>query len=224
MFKRTDLGFCVAGDQSIISTPHRFLQLRPMSFRIQNPRTVRRIARSKLFEKRGMTLFEVMLAAFILVLALGAVLEVLIQSYRLTLLTRHSDNARAVLVSLTNQFSRLTPVDSAAARLPMWQATDTTSTGPYGTGYGVSWESNGDTKVGTITDTDGLKIELGSTEGSQIPAYIFRKVQFVVPGTGVENGATETDIIQATFTIRFQINGDWKSQSMTIARFWHNDT
>lgn len=170
-----------------------------------------------------MTLLEVMIATFVLFIIAAGILDVLMSAYKLTLVTRHSDNARALLVTFGDQFTRNYAVDLTNPNLlqanSMWQPTGTT-TSPYGTGTFLTWN-------GVTGDASGLNVTLGATDSSSIPATIFRKVSYVqtaypyTSGNGVIS-TTQTDMLSATFTILFSVNGQQKTETLTVARLWRN--
>jgi len=173
--------------------------------------------------RAGMTLLEVMVATFVLFIIAAGILDVLMSAYRLTLVTRHSDNARAILVAFGDQFTRSNAVDltnpSQLLSNSMWQPTGTT-TNQYGTGAGLTWE-------GINGDANGLKVTLGATDSSAISATIFRKVSYVqtaypfTTGNGAST-ASASDMLSATFTIVFNVNGEQKTETLSVARLWKN--
>jgi|GEM_PF-5666627 len=171
-----------------------------------------------------MTLLEVLIATFVLFIIAAGILDVLMSVYKLTLLTRHSDNARAMLVTFGDQFTRSNPLDqtnpSQLLANSIWQPTGTT-TSQYGTGTGLSWN-------GAVGDANGLVVTLGGTDSSAVTATIFRQVNYVQTSypfslsNGTATGTTPTDMLSATFTILFTVNGQQKIETLTVARLWKN--
>ena len=170
-----------------------------------------------------MSLLEGMIAAVVLFIIGAGILDVLFTANKLTLITRHSDNARAYLVAFSDQFARGNCVDvtnpTQLLAGSIWQPTGVTSNS-YGTGVGLTWN-------GTAGTVDGLPVTLGDSESSSIPATIFRKVSYIQTAypysttNGVSSGSA-TDMVSATFTIVFTIHGEQKIETMTIARLWKN--
>ncbi len=171
-----------------------------------------------------MTLLEVLIATFVLFVIAAGVLDVMMSAYRLTLVTRHSDNARAILVAFGDQFTRSNPLDltnpTQLLANSMWQPTGTT-TSPYGTGVGMTWEN-------VVGDDTGLQVTLGGANSSSIKGTVFRKVDYVQSSypfastNGTATGGVPTDMLSATFTILFTINGEQKVETLTVARLWRN--
>ena len=173
--------------------------------------------------RSGMSLLEVMIATFVLFIIAAGILDVLLTANKLTLVTRHSDNARAMLVAFADQFARGNCVETTNPTQllanSMWQPTGTTSNS-YGTGEGLTWNT-------AVGDANGLAVDLGSTASSTIEAKVYRKVSYIQnsypfsTGNGV-SCSTATDMLSGTFTIVFTVNGEQKVETMTVARLWKN--
>jgi Tfp pilus assembly protein PilE len=165
----------------------------------------------------GFTLAETMIATLIFCMGILGVYAMLLKSYELVALSRHRDNSRALLVSFADEFLRLQTTDLIATRAvtrDMFAITNAP------TGVGLNWtDTTGNQVVGTAA---GLPVVLGDSGSSQVPAVVTRAVTNVNSGTG---GAVPTVtataagwLLQATFTINYQIKGRPQSQSYIVAR------
>jgi prepilin-type N-terminal cleavage/methylation domain-containing protein len=173
---------------------------------------------------RGFTLAEVMMATVVFTMGILGVYAMMLKSYELVTLSRHRDNARAVLLSFADQFLRLQTADSGVIRglfVPH-----------SATGLGLTWTDttgavvNGDLitpwPAAYIPVTLGNSID--NTKGSQVLARVSREVTLIDPATGIPVAGTTPSysaagyMLQATFTITYPISGRTQSQSIIVAR------
>ena len=167
-----------------------------------------------------MTLVEAMMSTMIFTLGMLGVYMMLIKSYEMVALCRHRDNARAILLTYSDQFQRLKTTDSSGTLNFLFQ----TATTP--TSFGLSWTDASNNTVSNYTntsDTAGLPVMLGDVNSSGVPARVFRKVQplLMTDGSVVNGAPTYTAagyMLQGTFTVTYKIKGRDVSQSMTVAR------
>ncbi|MEI7552129.1 MAG: prepilin-type N-terminal cleavage/methylation domain-containing protein [Verrucomicrobiota bacterium] len=177
-------------------------------------------ARARWHSQQGMTLVEAMMATMVFTLGMLGVYMMLIKSYEMVALCRHRDNARAVLLSYCDQFQRLRTTDGSGTLGFMFQ----TASAP--TSFGLSWTDAGNTTVSNYTDTSdtgGLAVTLGDSASSGIPARVFREVHPLLMTDGsIVNGSPSYTaagyMLQATFTVTYQIKGRPLTQSLTVAR------
>jgi Tfp pilus assembly protein PilV len=170
--------------------------------------------------RKAMTLVEAMMSTMIFTMGMLGVYMMLIKSYEMVALCRHRDNARAILLTYSDQFQRLKTTDSSGTLNFLFQ----TATTP--TSFGLSWTDASNTTVSNFTntsDTAGLSVMLGDVNSSGVPARVFRKVQplQMSDGSTINGSPTYTAagyMMQATFTVMYKIKGRDVSQSMTVAR------
>ena len=178
-----------------------------------------RMPRVRLARNRGFTLVEAMVATAVFTLVILGVYSALIQSYKMTALSRYKDEARAVLRTYADQFLRLQTTEPVSGTdYTRWLFNPATSP----TGQGLVW---GDFSDGPVTDGSAavsyLTVNLGRT-GSQIAARVTREVHYVNAATGATS-ATRTIasggyMIEGIFTITFTLSGKSHSQSLTVNR------
>ena len=167
--------------------------------------------------RRGFTLVETMIATLVFAMGILGVYAMMIKSYELVTLSRHRDNSRALLLSFADQFLRLQTTDMISGSVVTRDLFATTTTP---TGVGLSWtDTAGNTVPGT---TSGLPVVLGDSSSSMVPATITRSVTNIdsVSGDAV-SGVTATAagwMLQATFTITYNIKGRPQTQSVIVAR------
>jgi len=171
----------------------------------------------------GFTLVETMIATLVFCIGILGVYAMMLKSYELVTMSRHRDNGRALLTSFADEFLRLQTADKIAG------------TGvvrglfvPHAaTGMGLTWtDSTGATIDGNLHPA-GLPVLLGDsgdpTKGSQVPAVVTREVTLIdtngnpIPGTNPTLTAAGY-LVQATFTIAYQIHGRQQNQSLIVAR------
>ena len=174
--------------------------------------------------QRGFTLAEVMMATVVFTMGILGVYAMMLKSYELVTLSRHRDNARAVLLSFADQFLRLHTADSGTIR-SLFVPTPAT-------GLGLTWTDtagnvvNGDTQL--PFPAPYIEVILGTsvdnTQGNQVKAQVTRTVTLLdsttgdpIPGT-FASYAGAGYMVQATFTITYPINGRIQSQSIVVAR------
>lgn len=143
--------------------------------------------------KRGFTLLEVMISAFVLVAALAGYLSTVVQAYRLDETARRRDQVRAVLQSFADQFNRgsVTFVDENDADKKKINAFFDPAQNTVETGFGLQWIDGNGTKwpqTPILADGPGLKFRLGS-ESSAPEVTITRRVWEVDEATGAPGGA-----------------------------------
>jgi prepilin-type N-terminal cleavage/methylation domain-containing protein len=173
-------------------------------------------ARIRRRTQRAFTLVEVMMATVIFTMGILGVYAMMIKSYELVTLARHRDNARAFLLSFSDQFLRLQTTDLIGG-IPVLRplfATDGTG------GDGLTWTNPAGVQFNGST-LPSLGIMLGEAGSSQIPATVSRTVTYVdsagIP-TGTHTASAAGWILQGTFTITYSVNGRPQTQSLTVAR------
>jgi Tfp pilus assembly protein PilV len=169
--------------------------------------------------RRGFTLVEAMVASGVFCMCTLGVYAMLIQSYKLSALSRTRDDARAVIRTFADQFERLQTTNEVGnVAYTRWLFH------PDGvTGKGMVW--------GALSDSDDvttpipnpvayLSVNLG-TSSNMVPATITRSVDYVSDTTG----ATAAQQIKAagymmvgTFTITFSVNAKTYTESLTMVR------
>lgn len=172
-------------------------------------------ARGRKAGTRGFTLVEAMVATFIFTLVMLGVYAALIKSQQLIALTRYQDNARAVLLSFADQFTRLQTTEDGTN---LTRVLFTPTTAEQGTGTDLSWGSvNAQT---SSTGTENLVINLGGTANA-VPATVTRIVKQISPTTGADQTSPYTAagyLLRGTFTISYSISGKSYNQSLTVVR------
>jgi hypothetical protein len=134
----------------------------------------------------------------------------------LVTLSRHRDNARAFLLSFSDQFLRLQTTDSGPSGPILRPLFATDGTG----GDGLTWTNPAGVQVNGTT-LPSLNIMLGESGSSQIPATVTRTITYLdSTGTPAVSHATTAAgwLLQGTFTITYSIGGRPQSQSITVAR------
>ncbi len=174
--------------------------------------------------QRGFTLVEVMIATMVFTMGILGVYAMMIKSYELVTLSRHRDNARALLLSFSDQFLRLQTTDQnplpnqPPILRPLFNTTGAGSDGLAWTdSMGVHHTPNaGDPYFTVLLGDSG-----DSSVGSQVPARVSRTVTYV-DTAGVPAGsaipAAAGWLLQGTFTISYEISGKTQTQSITVAR------
>jgi len=175
------------------------------------------VSRLRRRAQRGMTLAETMIATMVFCMGILGVYAMMIKSYELVTLARHRDNSRAMLLSFADQFLRLQTTDLISGSIVTRDMFVTTASP---TGVGLDWtDTAGNQVVGT---TSGLPVVLGDATSSQVPATITRAVTNIDSTTGnAAAGVTATAagwMLQATFTITYNIKGRPQTQSVIVAR------
>ena len=167
--------------------------------------------------RRGFTLVETMIATMVFTMGILGVYAMMIKSYQLVTLARHRDNARAFLVSFSDQFLRLQTTDMISGVAVLRPLFDTSGTG----GDGLTWT---DPAGNTINGNHqaNLQVILGDSNSSQVTATVTRQVTFLdstgTPAVGNVVVAAGW-ILQGTFTIQYQPQGqNLQTQSITVAR------
>ena len=170
--------------------------------------------------QRAFTLVEVMIATAVFTMGILGVYAMMIKSYELVTLARHRDNARAYLMSFSDQFLRLNTTDpNPTPGLPpiLRPLFDTSSTHP---GDGLVWtdanniQSNG-------AGLPYLQVTLGEAGSSQISAKVRHYVTYLDSSgraTGTNTAAAAGWILQGTFTIDYQIAGHPQQEKIIVAR------
>ena len=166
--------------------------------------------------RRGFTLVETMIATMVFCMGILGVYAMMLKSYELVTLSRHRDNARAFLLSFSDQFLRLQTTDKIAGVPVLRPMFATNGTG----GDGLTWTDTSGNQV-SGNGQPNLPVLLGETSSSQVPATITRQVTFLdsagTPSAG--NIATAAGwILQGTFTIAYSVHGHPQTQSITVAR------
>lgn len=166
--------------------------------------------------RRGFTLVETMIATLVFCMGILGVYAMMLKSYELVTLSRHRDNARAFLLSFSDQFLRLQTTDKIAGVPVLRPMFATNGTG----GDGLTWTDTSGNQV-SGNGQPNLPVLLGETSSSQVPATITRQVTFLdsagTPSAG--NIATAAGwILQGTFTIAYSVHGRPQTQSITVAR------
>ncbi|MDB6093432.1 MAG: hypothetical protein JWM32_994 [Verrucomicrobia bacterium] len=176
------------------------------------------ISRGNFRSRKGLSMFEAMIAVLVFTMGMLGVYMMLIRSYEMVTLCRHRDNARAVLQSFGDQFQRLKTTDDAGNLGFIFQ------TAPTPTSFGLSWTDANNVTVSNLTtntDTAGLPITLGDVASSAIPARVYRQVQpLAADGSVVANPIRTAAgyMLQGTFTVTYQIKNKPVSQSIVVAR------
>ena len=167
----------------------------------------------------GFTLAETMMATLIFSVGILGVYAMMLKSYELVTLARHRDNSRAMLESFSDQFLRLQTTDQdpftgQTITRPLFVTTSTP------TGVGLNWtDASGNLVSGNAA---GLAVTLGESASSRVPAVVTRSVTNLDNGTGATAGSVTATaagwLLQATFTITYQIKGSPQTQSYIVAR------
>jgi len=185
------------------------------------PRAIQKNAGSTLTRRsrRAFTLVEVMIATFVFTMGILGVYAMMLKSYELVTLARHRDNARAFLLSFSDEFLRLQTTDQVSGSTITRRLFCTPQMGGTG-GDGLHWT---DTTGGTVTSDYGpsLAVTLGEASSSQVSAQVTRVINYL-DSTGTvstANVATAAGwMLQGTFTITYSVNGKPYTQSLIVAR------
>ena len=194
--------------------------------------------RRELRSRRAFTLAETMVASTIFFMGMLGVYTMMIYSYKMESLARYRDNARSVLLTYADRFERLQTTDPATGYLRNFF--DTVPSTPNS--LGLSWTDNSgnftdySTNPATITQswTDnsgnatsgsvtGFQIHLGDSTSAQIPAVLTEIVRncdanaATRPTTGSGSNAAAGRIIEATFTITYNIPGVPQQQTLSLS-------
>jgi Tfp pilus assembly protein PilV len=187
----------------------------------------------------GFTLFEVMVAAVVIVATGVGIFTILVRSYELVAMTRYRDDARAVLQTFASQFQHLesadnisgtnydrvlfTPTDTATGAGLLWDSTST----PGGNNLNLdsfSKESSVPPAVARTPDT-GLKVKIGGSQNGIVATVTRKVVKIAVDGSSAADTLKDTSagqLLLATFDITYTINGfngpDLQHQSMVVLR------
>ena len=173
--------------------------------------------------QRAFTLFEVMIATIVFTMGILGVYAMMIKSYEMVTVSRHRDNARAVLLTYVDQFLRLQIADGGVRRgifVPH-----------AATGMGLTWQDgHGSAPVlgNSYPAYPYMPVMLGdsgnSLLGSQVQAHVYREVTLIDPANGTAVGGTDPTLtaagylLQGTFTIFYDISGRRHTQSITVLR------
>lgn len=181
-------------------------------------RSPQSICRNSRGSQRGYSLFETMIAATLFTFVALGVYGALIQSYKMAKLSRCHDESRAILRSYVDQFERLQDTDPATGNI-RWLFTPTN--GATGQGLVGLDQLNDQANTTNSAATAFLAINLGPATSS-VPAKVTRNVSYVNPSNGE---LSDTQILsgskymlQAIFSIEFEISGRTYHQSMTALR------
>ena len=117
--------------------------------------------------QRGFTLVEVMIATMVFTMGILGVYAMMIKSYELVTLSRHRDNARAFLLSFSDQFLRLQTTDMVGGVPVLRPLFATAGTG----GDGLSWtDTAGNVVTGNLTGAAPVMSGQSSTGQTTPPA------------------------------------------------------
>jgi Tfp pilus assembly protein PilV len=157
-----------------------------------------------------------MIATLVFTMGILGVYAMMIKSYELVTLSRHRDNARAFLMSFSDQFLRLQTTDLIAGVTVLRPLFATNGTG----GDGLTWTNPAGVQVNGST-LPYLTVTLGDSGSSQIPAQVSRQVTYL-DSTGTPTTTQTTTaagwLLQGTFTIQYAVNGRTQTQSITVCR------
>jgi prepilin-type N-terminal cleavage/methylation domain-containing protein len=183
-------------------------------------------SRPRRHARRGFTLVEVMIATMVFTMGILGVYAMMLKSYELVTLSRHRDNARAVLLSFADQFLRLQTTDTIAGS----SVTRGLFVPHSATGLGLTWtDTTGNVVDGNLyPNPPYMPVTLGNsidnTQGSQVRAHVSRTVTLLDPTTGLPVAGTMPTptaagyMMQATFTITYPVNGRTQTESIIVAR------
>ncbi|HWA09287.1 MAG TPA: prepilin-type N-terminal cleavage/methylation domain-containing protein [Opitutaceae bacterium] len=169
---------------------------------------------------RGFTLAEVMMSVTIFAMLSLGVYQMLIKSYELSAITRYRDDARAVLLTFADQFSRLqttqTHSGTAYARYLFQPAASPTGTG-------LQWGSLSDQdSLTALTSVPSLSVTIGNSAGGNgIPAAITRTVVPLNSDGTTAGSVTYTAagyMLLGTFTATYSVFGHTYVQSVSVLR------
>ena len=172
------------------------------------------------------------MATLVFTMGILGVYAMMLKSYEMVTVSRHRDNGRAVLLSFADQFLRLQTSDTVVGLGPQLRGLFA----PHAaTSMGLNWTDahgnliHGDTQphpeqglpvtLGETTDLDAN----GRATGNQVTAHVFREVVLLnangepLPGTNPTFTAAGY-MMQATFTITFNVAGRTQTQNLTVAR------
>jgi type II secretory pathway pseudopilin PulG len=176
----------------------------------------------RLAGKRGFTLVEAMIAALIFVMFTLGIYGLIIESYNMTARIRYRDDARAVLLTFSDQFERLATTTGSVG-LQRWLFYPASSPG---TGWGLKWGALSDDDASIpqpSSPPDHLDVTIGGAK-NPITASVRREVYFVQPDGTTSNVLTGVAMSSAgwllvgKFTISYTANGRPETASMTVVR------
>ena len=157
----------------------------------------------------GFTLVEVMVGLALFCLASAGTYSLLLTAYQTAVQARTSDQVRAVLRSIGDDFMRMPYADASGTILPLFSKTNEF------TGDGLAW-------AGIEGATPGLELNLGSEEAGLVPAVFMRKVSYIDLIDGEVNDAPIISpggtLIQLELIARFRAQQRTITQSLVLIR------
>ena len=170
---------------------------------------------------------EVMIAAAVFTMGILGVYGMMIKSYEMVTLARHRDNARAILLSFSDQFLRLATTDKIGLNnvtRPLFKCADFAGK----PGDGLVWTDSQGTTWGTKTTpyddaANGPYLHLGDPlhDTAMVMGHITRQISYVDSAgnpTLLHTLGAAGWLLQGTFTIEYSINGRSQTQSITVTR------
>jgi len=174
--------------------------------------------------KKAFTLVEVMIATAVFTMGILGVYAMMIKSYELVTLSRHRDNARALLQTFSDQFLRLETTDPGALG-PVIRPLFKTDEWAQKPGDGLVWKDSTGWTWGNLPndDVNGPMIPLGDPlkDTAMVMGHLTRHVSYVASDGTPTSAHVQTAagwLLQATFTIEYSISGRMQTQSITVAR------
>jgi Tfp pilus assembly protein PilV len=177
----------------------------------------------------GFTLAEVMIATTLFTMGTLGVYQLLVYAYELSALCRYRDEARGIIMSFADQFSRLQTTYTPPGSPVSYQRYLFQTTNGF-TGTGLVWgsSSNGgvssqDTYSFTPTQVSQpyLSVSLGGTTNA-IAGQVTRSVVALNPSNGASASSTTFTaagyMLLGTFSINYTAYGKNYTQSVSVIR------
>ena len=165
-----------------------------------------------------------MIATAVFTMGILGVYAMMIKSYELVTLSRHRDNARALLQTFSDQFLRLETTDPGPTG-PIIRPLFKTAEWAQKPGDGLVWKDSNGTTWGTLPndDVNGPMMPLGdpTRDTAMVMGHLTREVTYLDSSgrpTLVHLQTAAGWLLQAKFTIEYSINGRMQRQSITVAR------
>jgi prepilin-type N-terminal cleavage/methylation domain-containing protein len=178
-------------------------------------------AGSRVAQRKGFTLVEVMVATALLTMVGLGILSVLVGAYRVAAKARYRDQARYVVKSLADQFLTQQPADASGNTYPFFQVTQDGLGNSVPLGTALKWTNSDGTGGSLASDSTYYSIYIGGSTNSPILAKVTRTVTYVAPdgtSTLIFSPMSAGDLLEGDFTITYPYLGQTQTQTISAMR------